>query len=113
MNKTRIIFYFACVLVASLTIVLIVDAQTTKTIQDRYGIRQVNFSIEPQYFTPEEIEIGTNEQAMRDEYNRAMNDLNTIINTSNPTNTQVLWAIKRLAEIEKKELQYHKKDIQP
>lgn len=41
-------------------------------------------------------------------YQQAMTDLNLIINTTNPTNAQVIWAVKRLAEIEKKELQYHR-----
>ncbi len=41
-------------------------------------------------------------------YQQAMTDLNLIINTTSPTNAQIVWAIKRLAEIEKKELQYHK-----
>lgn len=41
-------------------------------------------------------------------YQQAMTDLNLIINTTNPSNAQIVWAIKRLAEIEKKELQYHR-----
>ncbi len=41
-------------------------------------------------------------------YQQAMTDLNLIINTTNPTTAQMIWAIKRMAEIEKAELQYHK-----
>lgn len=104
---------YLLILIIIILSVLPAIAQFTKTIQDINGIRQVNYTIDPQYFTQKEVEIGINEQQMRDNYTSAINDLNTIINTTNPTNAQVVWAIKRLAEIEKQELRFHKKDIDP
>lgn len=52
-----------------------------------------------------------NRQSLKDVYNQAMLDLQTIIDRSNPTNAQIVWAIKRLAEIEKQELKYHKSEM--
>lgn len=42
----------------------------------------------------------------------ALTDLQTIIGTQNPTtNAQIVWAIKRLAEIELAHLKYHQAEI--
>lgn len=87
------------------------SAGITKVIQDQEGLHTVDISSSPEFFSNEEKEQGYNKDVMQAEYIQAINDLNTITNTTNPTNAQIVWAIKRLAEIEKQELKYHKKDI--
>lgn len=50
----------------------------------------------------------TDRQEIKDVYNQAMLDLQTMIDKANPTTAEMIWAIKRIAEIEKQELRYHK-----
>lgn len=64
----------------------------------------------PEYFSAEELPTA-DEVAIRTAYQNAITDLTTIINYSNPTTAQVIAAVKRIAEIEKLELQYHKRSI--
>lgn len=50
-------------------------------------------------------------QDIKTAYVQAVADLNTIISTSNPTNAQIVWAVKRLAEIQKSLLRFLKTDV--
>lgn len=46
------------------------------------------------------IEEDSNTNAVRNQYDQAITDLDIIKTNDNPTNAQMVWAIKRMAEIE-------------
>jgi outer membrane biogenesis lipoprotein LolB len=48
-------------------------------------------------------------QALQTAYQAALTDLQTIQNYTSPTNAQVIAAVKKLAQIQEKQLRYMKK----
>lgn len=55
--------------------------------------------------------IDLNKKALIDAYVQAIADLQTIQNTANPTNAQVIWGVKKIAEIHEKMLKFIKSQI--
>lgn len=92
-----------------------------KQIQSPAGFRTVDSFIEPQYFNDEELPP-PEQIIIRAAYTAALNDLKIII-ASNQTPTidslpkaqvairELIGALVKLAVIQKKELEYHKKQM--
>ena len=55
--------------------------------------------------------VDLNKKAVKDAYLQAITDLETIQTTANPTNAQVIWAVKKEAEIMEKLLKFVKSQI--
>lgn len=86
MNK-KIIVLLLIILIAMISIG---DAGITKVIRDETGFHQVDSAVNPEYFTAEEISEGINKDVIRAQYLQAIADLDTITNTTNPTNAQIV-----------------------
>ncbi len=57
-------------------------------------------------YNPVTVQTDTERQALKTAYNQAITDLQTIQNASSPTNAQIIWAVKKLAEIQEKLLRF-------
>ncbi len=82
-----------------------------KILQTASGFTEVNSDINPEYFSPEELAKGARLKQIVDAYTQAIADLETIQNTVNPTNAQVIWAIKQEASIVEGLLKFIKNDL--
>lgn len=57
-------------------------------------------------YNPVAVQTDAERQAIKTAYNQAITDLQTIQNAASPTNAQVVWAVKKLAEIQEKLLRF-------